>query len=277
MSEEYLIQELDGVPCRLRQREDLSFLRRYGAVRRVWDQEFSGMLWFGMEGPYGRLLVKYAGAWTVQGALRPAEAMAALKNLTALYGMGHPALLPLLTHGEAGAGYAAVFPWPDAPTLAESRDQARRLRLERQLKMLDGVFDLHAKLAENGCVSVRFSDAGIVMDYGRDQAVLWDIDLYRRKPAFNDRGRMWGTARFLSPEEYALGAPLDESTVVYHLGALTFELLGDNMDRSRSAWRGPAGLYAAAERACREKKEERYPSVRAFLDAWREAVGRLYR
>lgn len=275
--EDWITVDLGGVGCRLRQWEDFSWLQGYGTVLQVWDQLFSGQVWFGVEGPYGRLLIKYAGAWTLNGALRPADAMRALQNLTALYGMGHPSLLPLLNHGNAGAGYAALFPWPEALTLSQSLDRARRLSLARQLKMLDGVYDLHGRLSENGCVSVNFSGDSLLMDYENDRALVWDIDLYRRKPAFNDRGRMWGSSAFLSPEEYVLGAPLDESTVAYHMGALAFELFGDNADRLISSWRGPRNLYPVAERACRERKEERYPSVRAFLDAWRETVGRLFR
>ena len=39
---------------------------------------------------------------------------------------------------------------------------------------------------------------------------------------------------------------------------------------------GPGSLYPVVERACREKRGERPPSVRAFLDSWREAVGRIF-
>lgn len=32
--------------------------------------------------------------------------------------------------------------------------------------------------------------------------MICDIDFFRKSPAVNDMGRMWGSARFMSPEEY---------------------------------------------------------------------------
>lgn len=34
---------------------------------------------------------------------------------------------------------------------------------------------------------------------------ICDIDLFRKSPTVNDMGRMWGSSRFMSPEEYVLG------------------------------------------------------------------------
>jgi len=272
-----IIQYLDGVPCRLRQEADFGWLAAYGRVCRVWDGHLSGNLCFGVEGPYGRLFIKYAGAWTVNSSIPPSRAVRTLAAAMAVYGFRHPSMIPLLACGPVGGGFAAVFPWLDAPPLSEAEERARRLPLETQLRMLDGIFDLHAYLAENGYVSVDFHDGHVLVDFEGGRALLSDADMYRRKPAFNDRGRMYGSSRFLAPEEYDLGAPLDECTVVYHMGALAFAFFGDNQERSRKKWIGPGTLYAVAERACRERREERHPAVRAFLDAWREAVGRLFR
>ena len=265
---------LDGVPCRLRQGQDFSWLRSYGRVARVWDEQFSGNLCFGMEGEWGPLFIKYAGAWTVNGMARPWEAVMTLKNAVPIYQLSHPSLIPLLAHGPAGEGYAAVFPWIQGQTLREMGPGIRYIALEKALKMLDGIFDLHAHLAENGYVSVDFSDGNVLMDF--DRALVFDVDLYRRKPAVNDRGRMWGSSRFLAPEEYQIDAPLDEGTTVYHMGSLAFAFFGDGEGRGPGQWTGPSALWGVADRACRERKEERYPSVRAFLDAWREGVGRIY-
>ena len=58
--------EMDGVPFRLLQETDLRWLRGYGTVFRVMDMLPSGNLCFGVQGPYGRLFIKYAGARTVR-------------------------------------------------------------------------------------------------------------------------------------------------------------------------------------------------------------------
>ena len=65
-------------------------------------------------------------------------------------------------------------------------------------------------------------------------------------PCRNDRGRMPGSARFLSPEEYELGAPLDGLTLQYTMGALAFAFLADHGSREAGAWMAAAPLYAVA-------------------------------
>ena len=274
-----LTLQIDGVSYQARQEPDLEWLKSYGRVFRVFDQLSSGNLCFGVEGPYGRLFVKYAGARPINYSGRPADAIYTLQNAISLYAHDHPALIRLLAYGRAGEGYAAIFAWRDAPALCSLppnpavKERVRRLQLNRSLKMLDMVYDLHAMLALEGIIAVDFWDGNVLIDFDRNEAVVCDIDLYRRAPAINDRGRMQGSSRFLSPEEYTLGAALNESTTVYAMGALAFEFFGDNMNRSRDTWQGPACLYAVAEKATREKREERYPSLRTFLEAWRQAVG----
>ena len=171
------------------------------------DQQYSGNLCFGVDGPYGKLFIKYAGAQTMNYRGKSAEAMERLKNAMPFYARSHPALIPLLAHGQAGEGYAAIFAWRDAsplrpqPYTPATREAVRRLPLHRSLKMLDMVFDLHTQLAADSIVAVSFHDENVLIDFERDEAVICDIDLYRRKPAVNDRGRMRGTSRFMSPEE----------------------------------------------------------------------------
>ena len=70
-----------------------------------------------------------------------------------------------------------------------------------------------------------------------------------------------------------LDAALDETTTEYNMAALAFAFYGDNSDRSKHAWRAPYCLWDVAHRAVNESKADRYPSLRAFLDAWRAAVG----
>ena len=141
--------------------------------------------------------------------------------------------------------------------------------------MLDMVYDLHAMLAYAGLIAVDFCDENLLIDFDRNEAVVCDIDLYRQRPTVNDRGRMPGSSRYMAPEEYTLGAALDEATTVYNLGALAFDFFGDNLDRSRESWFGPGPLYEVAAMATQKKRLGRYPSVGAFLSAWRETVSRL--
>lgn len=275
-----LIFSIDGIPFSAREMPDLGWLKPYGRVFRVFDQQTSGNLCFGVAGPYGKLFIKYAGAKTIRYTGKIDSAVMTLKNAMPLYGRSHPALTQLLGHGPTKEGYAAIFAWQDLPVLRayppddRIRNQARRLPWRQSLKMLDMIFDLHACLADDGYIAVDFWDGNVLIDFERGQAMVCDIDLYRKKPAVNDRGRMPGSSRFLSPEEYELGAALDESTTVFAMGALAFEFFGDNFNRSRKDWVGPAALFNVAKKATEEKRSLRYPTLRAFLSAWRDGVGK---
>ena len=274
-----LVFDMDGIPLRLRSFADLNWLRGYGRVFAVMDRASSGNVCFGVEGPYGRLFVKYAGAEPVNYGGLPQDAVQWLRHAAELYERNfHASLVPLLTHGPVPGGYALVFPWLDAPPLRPDpptdrvKNRLRRLPLVHRLGMLDGVFDLHALLASGGLTAVDFTDEHVLIDFEGKRALVCDIDLYRPMPAFNTRGRMPGSPRFLAPEEYVMGDPLGEDTTVFKLGALAFEFFGDNADRSRNAWQGPPALYPVAERAVREKREKRFATVREFVLDWRNAV-----
>lgn len=271
--------QIDGVPYRAMEEPDLLWLRPYGTVFQVLDRQFSGNLCFGVKGSYGRLFVKYAGARTLNYRGKPENAVFALQSAMPLYDRTHPALIRLLAHGPAGDGYAAIFEWRDALPLRSAygpsaMDRARRLPLEKSLRMLDMVFDLHGELCQDGIVAVDFHGGNVLIDFERNEALVCDIDLYRRKPAVNDMGRMWGSSHFMAPEEYELNAALDETTTEYNMAALAFAFFGGPENRSKRAWRASEYLWEVAHRAVSESKADRYPSMRAFLDAWREAVGK---
>ena len=273
---------IDGIPYQAWTEPDLSWLSGYGRVFRVMDRQSAAHLLFGVEGRYGRLFIKYAGARTVNYRGKPTDAIFSLQSAMRLYRYDHPALLRPLAHGPAGGGYAAVFPWRgdgflrSTPPDSTVRNRLRHLSLHRSLKMLDMVFDLHLMLASEGLIAGNFSDSSLLIDFERNEAVVWDIDQYRQKPAANDKGRLRGSSRFMAPEEYVLGAALDESTTVYDMGALAFAFFGDGEERTQAAWTGPLPLYAVAKRAVQESKADRFPSLRSFLNAWRQAVGQSW-
>ena len=271
--------QIDGVPYLALEEPDLSWLRPYGTVFRVMDRQYSGNLCFGVDGRFGRLFIKYAGAKTVHYRGKPQNAVSALKEAMPLYDREHPALTKLLAHGPAGDGYAAIFAWRDALPLhavhgPSAMNQVRRLPLEKTLRMLDMVFDLHESLSQGGIVAAGFSDDHVLIDFEREEALVCDIDHYRFKPAYNDRGRAGSSSRFMAPEEYEKGAVLDETTTAYGMAALAFAVFSVRGNRSREAWVGPGHLWEVARKAVSENKADRYPSMRAFLSAWREAVGR---
>jgi serine/threonine-protein kinase len=80
-------------------------------------------------------------------------------------------------------------------------------------------------------------------------------------------GRMFGSTRFMSPEEFQLGARIDERTNLFTMGRTVAVFLSNNT-LERVPFRGTDALYEAVRCACREDREERFESMAAFCAAW---------
>lgn len=123
-----------------------------------------------------------------------------------------------------------------------------------------------------GYVAVDFYDGSILYNFANDETRICDIDFYRAKPTVNDLGEnFWGSSRFKSPEEFILGAPIDEVTNVFNMGATAFVLLGGASDRSFAKWEASQAHYDIALRAVSLEREHRYQSVAEFKLAWDRA------
>ena len=78
-------------------------------------------------------------------------------------------------------------------------------------------------------------------DFDKGRTIICDIEMYATAPYTNNMGRMYGSSRFMSPEEFNLGAAIDEITNVYTMGAAAFALFGDEERRNRAFGRLEAG------------------------------------
>lgn len=121
-------------------------------------------------------------------------------------------------------------------------------------------------------MAVDFYDGSILYDFTNHETRICDIDYYQKKPFRNNMGRLWGSSRFISPEEFKLGADIDSRTNVYNMGAIIFGLLGGELDRSFEKWEAGEKLYKVACKAINENKQERYQSVSDFYIAWSMAA-----
>ncbi len=272
-----VIRMVDGVPVRLREEHDLGFLRRWGRVFRVLDQQDSGNLCVGLEGPAGRVFVKYAGAPTLRYEGRLEDAVTVLREAAARYrALAHPTLLPLLESVDIGShGHALVFPWSDAVCIGRQyglRGVLDRLAPARRAAAVQHLLDFHAEAACRGWVAVDLYDGSVLVDQASGRPTLCDIDVYQRAPHVKRMGRMWGSSRFMSPEEFELGAIIDEVTTVHTLGVLAHSLLGDDETRSRDAWVGSEDQFAIARRAALPDRSDRWPSIGEMAAAWRATL-----
>ncbi|MBO2516376.1 MAG: hypothetical protein CW338_03750 [Clostridiales bacterium] len=274
---------VDGVPFEAKSKPDLDFLGLYGKVFCVFDQAVSGNLCFGVDGPYGKLFIKYAGAETVNSTRRITDAVDTLKASVEIYSNIHPSMLRMFSYGQTSSGYATVFEWFDGkplrpmPLFPDSiRAHVQMLPMIQKLSLLDSVFDLHIFLAEKGYMASDFSDANVLIDPFACTLKVCDLDRYIRYPAANITGRMPGDADFLAPEEFVRDAMITQRSTVYKLGKLAFSFLGTDGKDDISSWTAPQSLYSIAKQACDDLPEKRPPSVADFVELWRQEIGRLY-
>lgn len=145
------------------------------------------------------------------------------------------------------------------------------LPVEHRLRCLDQIYQFPVFVEQQGYVAVDFYDGSIIYDFEHRDVKICDIDFYVKRSYTNEMGRMWGSSRFMSPEEFELGATIDGVTNVFSMGAAAFVLAGGIRDRSRSAWEAGEALHRVALKAVSPQREDRYASVADFLGAWLRA------
>jgi serine/threonine protein kinase len=94
----------------------------------------------------------------------------------------------------------------------------------------------------------------LLYDFATHRLTVMDLDSYHRGAYRNTMGRMFGSTRFMAPEELALGAPIDTRTTAYALARAGLILLPDP----------PPAL----EDVLIEATTARFPSYQAFHEAW---------
>jgi serine/threonine-protein kinase len=104
-------------------------------------------------------------------------------------------------------------------------------------------------------------------DFQNEKTVICDIDFYSKAPHINLMGRLWGSSRFMSPEEFTLNAVIDEVTNVYVMGATAFVLFSEH-DRSPEAWPLSPELFAVVKKAVSDERSERQPSIKQLIKEW---------
>ena len=286
---DFITQTLDDVTVRLREPHNFGFLADLGKVFCVFDEQDSGNIAFGVDAGSERLFVKYAGARPIDSHSEPEAAVARLKEAMPPYqALRHPDLIELREHFPVGEGYAAVFTWfpgeslhahwaftpaekythPDSPSCRH-----KGLPLARRLDCLETLFAFHEHVAAQGYVAIDFYDGSILYDFVSHRTMICDIDLYAPRPYVNTMGRLWGSTRFMSPEEFELGAVIDEVTNVFTMGATAFALVGGERDRSFEKWEAGTPFFEVACNAISPDRGSRYPSIKAFRQAWSNAGG----
>jgi len=272
----YYIQWVDGITYKLKAPFDFSFLGKYGKAFKVFDDQDSGNICFGMADGENKYFVKFAGAQAARANVSAEEAVERMKSTVPIYrDLAHPVLTRFIGAEEIGGGFAMAFEWTDAECMGRqyplSRERFMQMPLDIRLRVFDEILGFHAWVSRQGYVAVDFYDGCIMYDFNTGRTILCDIELYAKTPYNNPIGRMWGSSRFMSPEEFELGAAIDEITNVYTMGATAFALFGDERDRSVEKWKLSKKLYDVAKKAVSDDRNRRQRSIRQLIDEWKAA------
>ncbi|BDI31005.1 serine/threonine protein kinase [Capsulimonas corticalis] len=271
------IAKIDETPERL--------LNRIGRVFATFDEntQDSGNISYGVQIGEDRYFVKTAGRPDYAKCFFPHEARVALLwNAKLLWEECPDLALAQLEHAvsESPHGPLLIYEWMEGESLGTSREQRedpasafqrfRTLPAGEIALALDTLFEVHERLAQKEWVAVDFYDGALMYDFDRRRLRLVDIDMYHKGAFTNKMGEMFGSSRFMAPEEHVQGAAIDQSTTVFTLGRAAAVFLGDGT-LERSAWRGSEATQAVILRACAERPADRYPTVAAFSQDWSEA------
>jgi len=260
------------------------YLSEIGRIFSVFDAQVqdSGNISYGVRAAGERYFVKTAGhPDNPDSYLNHAERVSMLRNAVQLrQGCSYHTLPALHQVVESPTGPLLVYEWVNGElvrTDAARRDHPgstfqrfRGLPSEEMLNVLDQIYELHYQLAQNGWIAVDFYDGCMIYDFRHQKFHVIDLDLYRDAPFVNEMGRMFGSIRFMAPEEFELGARIDERTNVFTMGRTAAVFLSDGT-LDREPFRGSDAQYEVVRRACRDKRNERYDSMEAFYRAWGQA------
>lgn len=238
-----------------------------GEVFTTFDTQDSGNVSYGVRVGDRRYFVKTAGRVDDPDHAARVER---LRNAAAIARSCPHRAIPVLDHViESPSGPLLVYDWFDGELLGvpsvrrddptSSFARFRALPAPTIAAALTTVYDLHVQLARAGWVAVDFYDGCLMYDFASQELRVIDLDMYSRGPFTNTMGRMFGSTRFMAPEEFEMGARIDERTTVFNLARAAFVFLGEY---------GAAHQRAAATRACSPDPAARFTTVADFLAAW---------
>jgi len=272
---DFYIQWADGIPYKLKEPFDFSFLGKYGTVFKAFDDQDGGNVCFGIEKDDKRYFVKFAGAPQARYDGKPEDAITRLKASVEVYqNIGeHPSLIRFIKAEEIGGGFVVLFEWTDALGMARMYPLNHRrfmaLPIEKRVKVFEEILLFHEFVCANGYVAIDFYDGSIMYDFESEKTVICDIDFYQKIPYRGEMG-LWGSTRFVSPEECKKGEIMDEVTTVYTMGATAFCLFTDS-DRSSEKWPLSPELYAVVKKATNDNRSQRQQSIEQLIEEWRAA------
>jgi serine/threonine-protein kinase len=268
------------------QEEPAAFLRATATVFATFDQQDSGNVSFGVRVGPEAFFVKTAGAPAASAPLPLAARVALLHNAARIAGeLPDPALPRLLNCFDSTNGPILVYEWFPGELVGVPRRERSNpgsafarftaLPLPTICRSLSTIFRVHAKLAQRGWIASDFYDGCVMYDFVTHDLRLVDLDHYRQGAFTNDMGRMFGSTRFMAPEEHALGSQINELTTVFNMGRCITVFLREPSPQLQSP--ATSAILRVEEKACQENPSRRYNSMADLLHAWQKASAPLTR
>jgi serine/threonine-protein kinase len=273
------------------EQDPATYVRRAGTVLREFNhltQDSGNVSWL-VESAGQRVFVKTAGptAPPVPGAPVPyfdhAGRVRLLRNAVEVArSCDHPALPALLNVIESPVGPALVYeaatgdligvPNTQRDDPASPYQRLAHLPAPAMLGLFDTLIDVHVALAAAGWVAGDLYDGCLIVDFEGSALRVIDLDSYRRGPTSNDMGRMFGSTRFMAPEEFELGARLDERTTVFTLGRIVWHF-ATRLTEDPARFCGSAERARVIQQACEPSPADRQARVADLARAWAASSG----
>lgn len=252
----------------------LALLESAGSIFATFDEstQDSGNVSYGVEIDGRCYFVKTAGR---PNDSKPyfdhAERVASLRNAVRLArSVSHRALPKLHQVIESPTGPMLVYDWVDGDLVRNCLDRVRNLPASEVTTLLTEIYDLHCHLVSLGWIAVDFYDGAMIYDFDRRRVHAIDLDSYHEGPFTNHMGRMFGSTRFMAPEEFELGATIDERTTVFTMGRTAAVLMSDG-SLDREPFKGTDSQYAVILTACARHPNDRFQTLAELHTAWADA------
>lgn len=235
--------KIDNVEFKLKEYQDFTWLNKYGQAFMVIDETGSGCISFGIEKDNKKYFFKIAGAKTVNSEVSEEESIRLLKNAVIKYkAIKHDNLIQYIDSFDYKEFFVVIYEYAEGECLFDHWNfdkykktkeitplmRFKSLSIEKRLNVVEKLFTFFETFINCGYVAVDFYDSSIIYNFKNDTVTFCDIDLFRKLPTTNDLGQdYFGTKRLKSPEENELGAPIDELTSEFTLGAIIFDIFSE--------------------------------------------------
>src|SRR5436309_412307 len=151
-----------------------------------------------------------------------------LQEIEIAAGLTHPHILPLYDSGEATGLLYYVMPYVEGETLRNRLDRAGQLPLAEAVQITREVADALSYAHGHDVVHRDIKPENILLEAGH--AVVSDFGIARAITAaaggnLTETGIALGTPGYMSPEQAAASARVDERSDIYSLGCVLYEML----------------------------------------------------